>query len=111
MAEEFVSANLVLPGTYVRVRAEGLIGVGALSTGNIGVVGTASQGVGETHSLSSAADAVAAFGVSDAVTTRNLNLTRIATELFKAGARTLYARGVAAAAVQADYEAAFAELI
>ena len=28
MAEEFVSASLVLPGTYIRVRSEGLIGVG-----------------------------------------------------------------------------------
>ena len=111
MAEEFVSANLVLPGTYIRVRSEGLIGVGGISTGNIGVVGTASQGVGETHSLSSAAEAAEAFGASDAITTRTLNLTRIATELFKGGARTLYARGVAAAAVQADYEAAFAEVI
>ncbi len=111
MAEEFVSANLVLPGTYIRVRSEGLIGVGGISTGNIGVVGTASQGVGETHSLSSAAEAAEAFGASDAITSRTLNLTRIATELFKGGARTLYARGVAAAAVQADYEAAFAEVI
>jgi hypothetical protein len=111
MAEEFVAANLVLPGTYVRVRSEGLIGVGGISTGNIGVVGTASQGVDETHSLSSRAEAVAAFGDSDAVTTRALNLTRIVSELFKGGARTVYARGVAAAAVQADYEAAFAEVI
>ena len=27
MAEDFVSANLVLPGTYIRVRSEGLIGI------------------------------------------------------------------------------------
>jgi len=111
MAEEFVSASLVLPGTYIRVRSEGLIGAGGISTGNIGLVGTASAGVGETHSLSSAAEAEEHFGASDAVTNRTLNLTRIATELFKGGARTIYARGVALAAVQADYEAAFAEII
>ncbi len=111
MAEEFVSASLVLPGTYIRVRAEGLIGVGGISTGNIGLVGTASDGVGETRSISTAAEAEAFFGASDAVSTRALNLTRIAGQLFKAGARTIYARGVAQAAVQADYEAAFAEVV
>ena len=52
MAEEFVNANLILPGTYIRVRSEGLIGVAGISTGNIGVVGTASQGTGVTHNLS-----------------------------------------------------------
>ena len=111
MAEEFVSANLVLPGTYIRVRSEGLIGVGGISTGNIGLVGTATDGVGETHNLSSADEAVENFGASDAVTTRALNLTRIATELFKGGARTIYARGVAQSAVQADFETAFAEVV
>ena len=44
MAEEFVNANLILPGTYIRVRSEGLIGVAGISTGNIGVVGTAVAG-------------------------------------------------------------------
>ena len=111
MAEEFVSASLVLPGTYIRVRAEGLIGAGGISTGNIGVVGTAATGVAQTHNLSAASEALEHFGASDAVTTRALNLTRIVTELFKGGARNVYARGVAQAAVQADYEAAFAEVI
>ena len=111
MAEDFVSANLVLPGTYIRVRSEGLIGVGGISTGNIGVVGTAASGVGETHNLSSVDEAVEHFGESDAVTTRNLNLTRIVSELFKAGARSIYAHGVAQAAVQNDYDTAFAEVI
>jgi len=36
--------EMILPGTYIEVRAEGLIGVGGISTGNIGVVGTASRG-------------------------------------------------------------------
>jgi hypothetical protein len=36
--------EMILPGTYIEVRAEGLISVGGISTGNIGVVGTASRG-------------------------------------------------------------------
>jgi hypothetical protein len=64
MAEEFVNANLILPGTYIRVRSEGLIGVAGFSTGNIGVVGTASEVHGTTHNLSTAAEAQVAFGNS-----------------------------------------------
>ena len=111
MAEEFVNANLILPGTYIRVRSEGLIGVAGISTGNVGVVGTASLGAGVTHNLSSAAEAQAAFGDSDAVTARTLNLTRIIGELFRSGARTVYARAVAAAAPAADYTTAFNEIV
>ena len=68
MAEEFVNANLILPGTYIRVRSEGLIGVAGISTGNIGVVGTASQGAGVTHNLSSADEAQAAGTIGRAPT-------------------------------------------
>ena len=39
MAEDFVSAELVLPGTYIRVRSDGLVGVRGISAGNIGIVG------------------------------------------------------------------------
>ena len=33
--------EMILPGTYIEVRSEGLIGVSGISTGNIGIVGTA----------------------------------------------------------------------
>ena len=41
-------AEMVIPGTYIEVRAEGLISVGSIATGNIGVVGTASRGPVDT---------------------------------------------------------------
>jgi hypothetical protein len=111
MAEEFVSAGLVLPGTYIRVRSEGLIGVAGVSTGNIGVVGTATAASTSTVSLSSAAEAEAAFGTSDAITDRQRNLTRICGELFRHGARTVYARAVAVGAPVGDFTTAFDEVI
>jgi hypothetical protein len=111
MAEEFVSANLVLPGTYIRVRAEGLIGVGGISTGNIGVVGTAATVPADTVLVSTADDAAEAFGPSDAVTARTQNLTRICGELVRHGARTIYARAVSAGAGNQDYTDAFDEVI
>ena len=41
MAEDFSTAEMVIPGTFIRVRADALIGAGGVSTGNIGIVGTA----------------------------------------------------------------------
>ncbi len=41
MAETFSLSELVIPGTAIRVRADGLIGAGAISSGNIGIVGSA----------------------------------------------------------------------
>ncbi|HAP63374.1 MAG TPA: phage tail sheath protein, partial [Cytophagales bacterium] len=37
-------AEIILPGTYIKVFDEGLVSAGAVSTGNIGIVGTASKG-------------------------------------------------------------------
>ena len=34
-------AEMILPGTYIEVRPEGLIAPGQITVGNIGVVGTA----------------------------------------------------------------------
>src|SRR5258708_29377846 len=59
-------AEMVIPGTYIEVRAEGLISVGSIATGNIGVIGTASRGPTDTVApLGSYADALDAFGAYD----------------------------------------------
>jgi len=46
----------------IEVRAEGLIGVGGISTGNIGIVGTANRGpIGQVHILGSYSEALDLF--------------------------------------------------
>jgi hypothetical protein len=93
--------EMIIPGTYIEVRAEGLIGVGAIPTGNIGVVGTANRGpVGEAIILGSYAEALATFGnydpwLTDAGTPR-LTLTRALEQIFRGGGSTVYAVRVAA---------------
>ena len=58
--------EMILPGTYIEVRSEGLIGVGGISTGNIGVVGTANRGPLNTPViLGSYTEAVDTFGSYD----------------------------------------------
>jgi len=65
MAE--VITEMVLPGTYIEVRAEGLISVGGIVTGRIGIVGTASRGPVMTPvSLGSYTQAKEVFGGYDA---------------------------------------------
>lgn len=60
-------AELVLPGVYIEVRPEALIVPGAVTVGNIGIVGTARQGpVGEVKVLGSYAEAREVFGAYDA---------------------------------------------
>lgn len=113
MAEDFVLSELVIPGTYVRVRAEALISAGGISSGNIGIVGTASQGTGATHLLSDFESAKAIFGAYDALSTGALNLTRGLELLYQNGARTVFARGLAPAGNpgQTEFTAAFTELL
>ena len=49
----------ILPGTYIDVRAEGLIGVGGIATGNVGIVGTAQRGpIGQVVTLGSGRGAI-----------------------------------------------------
>ena len=60
-------AEMVLPGTYIEVRSEGLISVGSIATGNIGIVGTGRQGPARARSSRSAgsAEAIDVFGPPD----------------------------------------------
>jgi hypothetical protein len=128
MAETFSLSELVIPGTYIDVRAEGLIGVGGLSTGNIGIVGTARELdengdpvvdedgnpilTGKTFILSDYATAQATLGRYDAFSQKTLNLTRALELLYRNGARTVFARALDPDnAATGDFSAAFDELI
>jgi hypothetical protein len=127
MPETFSLSELVIPGTYIDVRAEGLIGVGGLSAGNIGIVGTArnldEDGnpvviTGKTFILSDYATAQETFGRydafrdSDGAITGALNLTRALELLYRNGARTVFARALDPEdAASGAFSAAFDELI
>jgi len=96
MAE--VITETILPGTYIEVRAEGLLTIGAISTGNIGIVGTADMGSTRVEALDSYEQGRARFGEpgewdANAVED-NLSLVRSLKLLFDNGARTVYARRV-----------------
>jgi hypothetical protein len=94
-------AEMIIPGTYIEVRAEGLIGVGGISTGTIGVVGTANRGpLNEVVTLGSFAEALDTFGDYDAFpaspgTTAHLTLTRTLEQAFRGGASDVLAVRVA----------------
>jgi len=90
--------EMILPGTYIEVRAEGLLTIGAISTGNIGIIGTAEMGGAGVENLDSYEKGRARFGepgewdpnaVDD-----SLSLVRALKILFDNGARTVYARRV-----------------
>lgn len=113
MAETFALDSMVVPGTYVQVRAEALIGGAAVSTGNIGIVGTASTVPTRTELLSGYAEAVAAFGPYDAFDDGDgkLNLTRAIEVAYRNGAGVVFARALADDADTADFSAAFEAVI
>ena len=96
MAE--VITETILPGTYIEVRAEGLLTVGAIATGNVGIIGTAEMGTGEIQTLSSFEEGRARFGEMgewDAkAADSNLTLVRALRFLFDNGVRTVYAQRV-----------------
>ncbi len=113
MDATFNLSELVVPGTYIRVDAEGLVGAPAVSTGNIGIVGTANSGTGNTSLLSSYADATRLYGAYDpfASGAGHLNLPRALEILYRNGAGSVFARAVAPAADTAAFTAAFTELL
>lgn len=93
-------AEMVLPGTYIEVRSEGLIGVGGIATGIVGIVGTAARGpVGEAKSVGNYAAALDLYGSPDPFQrpseTLPLSLTRALGHLFAGGARDVYAVRIA----------------
>jgi hypothetical protein len=94
-------SEMVLPGTYIEVRAEGLIGVGSIATGNIGIIGTASRGPRNTvKALGSYSEAIDTFGDYDswtAPTTSGYPLTLIRTleQAFRGGGKNVYAVRIA----------------
>ncbi|MDV3349038.1 phage tail sheath C-terminal domain-containing protein [Leptothoe sp. LEGE 181152] len=82
-------SEMILPGTYIEVRAEGLISAGRISTGNIGIVGTASKGpVNQPVLISSLAEAKEEFGEGDP---SNATLMTALELIYKNGGRTVYA--------------------
>lgn len=99
--------EMILPGTYIEVRSEGLIGVGGIATGNIGVVGTANRGpLNKVVILGSYSEALDTFGSYDRWPGTGiapaLTLTRTLEQVFKGGGSTIYSVRVANIAAGAD---------
>ncbi len=96
MSEAIV--EMIVPGTYIEVRAEGLLSVGGIATGNIGLIGTAEMGPAEIQTLSTFEEGRARFGEPGDWDPRsvetNLTLVRALQLLFSDGASTVYARRV-----------------
>lgn len=113
MDATFTLSELVLPGTYINVISEGLIGAPAISAGTIGIVGSASAGTGSTHLIGSYNEAVAAFGNYDAYHSGagTLNLVRALELVYGNGGGAVYARAVASGTDTAGFTAAFTEVL
>jgi hypothetical protein len=95
-------AQSVIPGTYIDVRAGGLISAGGVSSGVVGIIGTARMGpVGEPVTLSGPAHARDVFGSADPFTRSEdtgypLTLVRALELLYGNGASDVIAVWVAA---------------
>ena len=56
-------AEVILPGTYITVRDEGLITAGRVASGNIGLVGTAEKGpINQVQIIGTFSEAKEIFG-------------------------------------------------
>ncbi|MEU3461960.1 phage tail sheath subtilisin-like domain-containing protein [Streptomyces sp. NPDC006733] len=89
----------VLPGVLIEVRPEALIVPGAITVGNLGVVGTAGKGpIGVPQVLGSYADALTRYGSYDRWVdgaSGELTLTRALEQAYKYGATTVWAVRIA----------------
>ena len=94
-------AEMVIPGTYIEVRSEGLISVGSIATGNIGIVGTAAKGpVNTVVPIGSFPEVLDIFGPADSFTSpaeaaTPLTLTRALQQAFAGGAGNVFAVRIA----------------
>lgn len=92
-------AEMILPGVYIDVRAEGLIVPGRVTVGNLGVIGTASNGpVGVPVIIGSPIEARERFGDPDpwtGGTNNELTLVRALELAYGHGATTVFALRVA----------------
>ncbi len=99
--------EMVIPGTYIDVRAEGLISAGGVATGIVGVIGTARSGpVGKAVTLSGYAEARDLFGLPDDFTlpedgSNPLTLTRALQLAYANGATNVVAVRVASSRAEA----------
>lgn len=95
--------EMIVPGTYIDVRAEGLISAGRIATGIVGVVGTAASGPLNTPiTLAGFAEAREVFGLPDPFASPNdgehpLTLTRALELIYGNGASGVVAVRVAGA--------------
>lgn len=88
--------EMVVPGTYITVRPEGLISAGRVATGIVGVVGTAANGpIGTPVTLAGLADARATFGLPEDGA-YPLSLMRALEYIYGNGAASIIAVRVAA---------------
>jgi len=100
-------AEMIVPGTYIDVRSEGLISAGRIATGIVGVVGTAASGpIGKPITLSGFASARDTFGSPDdfdqpADGANPLTLVRALQHIYGNGASTVIAVRVAGAGAAA----------
>ncbi len=93
--------EMIIPGTYIEVRAEGLISAGGVATGIVGVIGTARMGpVGVPVTLSGFSQARDVFGVADPFGrpedgSNPLTLVRALEQVYNNGASSVVAVRVA----------------
>ena len=102
-----MAQTMILPGTYIEVRDEGLITAGAVATGNIGIIGTASKGpINEIQLLGSLSEAKEIFGDKDEFQgsgNKELTLIRALELIYQNGGKTVYVVRTGKSASKANY--------